>query len=51
MIPPKTIISELDQDLDRLALVHRAVSVGHAVEVRDPIEYAAGLDPAFEDVR
>jgi len=44
-------VSELDQDLDRLALVHHAVAIGHAVEVRDPIEDAAGLDPAFEDVR
>jgi hypothetical protein len=41
----------LDQDLDRLALVHRAIAVGHTVEVRDPVEDAAGLDPAFEDVR
>src|SRR5256885_11833697 len=26
--------SELDQDLDRVAVVHRAIAVGHPVEVR-----------------
>lgn len=41
----------LSVNLDRLALVHGAVAVRHPVEVRDPIEDAAGLDPAFEDVR
>src|SRR5215218_3871561 len=43
--------SELDQDLDRLALVHRPVAVGHPADVRDPVEDAAGLDPSVEDVR
>ena len=40
----------VDHDLDRLALVHRAVAVRHAVEVRRAVEDAAGLDPALEDV-
>src|SRR5918911_2168373 len=34
-------VSGLDHDLDRLALVHRAVAVRHAVKVRDPIEDTA----------
>src|SRR6266536_4322661 len=38
--------SEFDQDLDRLALVHRPVALGHPVDVRDPVEDAAGLDPS-----
>src|SRR5437870_6104311 len=45
------LLSELDQDLDRLAPVHCAVAVGHPVEVRDSVEDAAGFDPSFEDVR
>ena len=40
-----------DQDLERLALVHRPVPVGHLVEARHAVEDAAGLDPALEDVR
>jgi hypothetical protein len=35
-------VSELDQDLDRLALVHRAVAIGHSVEVRDRSKTRAG---------
>src|SRR5215207_5729530 len=42
--------SEVDHDLDRLALVHRAVAVGHAVEVGDAVEHAPRLYPAFEHV-
>ena len=42
---------ELDQELDRLALVHRAVALGHLVERAGAVEDAAGLDPALEDVR
>src|SRR5215208_5033956 len=38
-------------DLDRLAVVHRPVAVGHAVEADGPVEDAPGLDPALEDVR
>jgi hypothetical protein len=37
--------------LDRLAVVHRAIAVGHAVKTDDAIEDAAGVDPPFEDVR
>src|SRR6476469_2493898 len=37
-------------DLDRLALVHRAVAVGNAIEIRDAIEDAAGRDRAFQHV-
>jgi hypothetical protein len=44
-------IPERHHHLDRLALVHRAIAVGHPVEVRDAIEDVAGFDPAFEDVR
>src|SRR4051794_31171449 len=40
-----------DHDLEGLALVHRPVAVGHAVEADDAVEDAAGLDPAFENVR
>ena len=43
-------VLESNHDLERLALVHRSVSVGHAVEVRDPIEDPARLNPAFEHV-
>src|SRR5918911_410500 len=39
-----------DHDLERLALVHRTVAVGHTVEVRYPIEDAARLYPAFQHV-
>jgi hypothetical protein len=43
--------SEVDHHLDRLAVVHSPVAVGHPVEVRRAIEDASGLDPAVEDVR
>src|SRR4051794_23696304 len=39
-----------DEDLERLAGVHRAVRVGHAVEVDGPVEDLAGLDAARQDV-
>src|SRR5439155_2170391 len=42
--------SGLNHDLDRLASVHRAVAGGNLVEADDPIEDAAGLYPALEDV-
>jgi hypothetical protein len=42
--------SDGDQDLDRLALVHRAVAVGDPLEVDDAVEHATRLDPAFDDV-
>src|SRR5436853_6565068 len=38
------------EHLDRLALVHRPVAVGYAVEVDDEIEDLARLDPYLEDV-
>src|SRR6184192_2146117 len=38
------------EHLDRLALVHRSVAVGYAVEVDDAIEDPARLDPSLEDV-
>src|SRR5215210_279115 len=37
--------------LDRLAIVHRPVAVGHPVEAHDTVEDAAGLDPALQHVR
>ena len=43
--------SEGDHHLDRLALVHGPIPVGDFVEADDAVEDAAGLDPAFEDVR
>src|SRR5260221_6606749 len=43
--------SDLNQDFDCFAVVHRPVAVGYPVEVRDPFEDAARLDLAFEDVR
>src|SRR3954453_17897166 len=42
--------SGLDQDLDRLAVGHRAVAVGHAVEIRRGVEDLPRLDGAVEDV-
>jgi hypothetical protein len=42
--------SELDHHLDRLAIVHCSIAVGHSVEVGRSIEDAAGVDAAFEDV-
>ena len=42
---------ELDEHLERLALVHRPVAVGHVVERADAIEDAAGLDLPLENVR
>src|SRR5438046_2980602 len=42
--------SGLHHDLDRLAVVHRTVAVRYLVEADDPVEDAARLDPAFEDV-
>ena len=38
------------EHLDRLALVHRPVAVGYAVEVDDAVEDPARLDPSLEDV-
>src|SRR6266513_1740916 len=39
--------SKLDHYLDRFAVVHRAVAVGHAVEIRDAVEYFARLDSSL----
>ncbi len=36
---------------DRFAVVHRAVAVGRPVQAHDPVEDAARLDSAFEDIR
>src|SRR5207244_696056 len=36
--------------LDRLALIHRPVTVGYPVEVRDPIEHTTRLDLTFENI-
>src|SRR5947209_12983818 len=47
---PAHFNSELDHDLDRLALVHRAVAIRHTVKVRDPVDHAARLYPPFEHV-
>src|SRR5690349_4492450 len=41
----------LDHHLDRLPIGHRPVATGHAVEVHDSIEDAAGLNRPIEDVR
>jgi len=38
--------SKLDEDLDRFAFVHRPVAVRDVIERPDPIEDAAGFDPA-----
>jgi hypothetical protein len=38
------------QDLERLALVHRAVAVRHLVERTDAVEDAVGLDPSLKHV-
>src|SRR5882762_1520596 len=43
--------SDLDHDLDRFAVVHRPVAVGHPLEAHHAVEDVAGFDPAFEDVR
>src|SRR5205823_10572430 len=43
--------SKLDHDLECLAFVHRAVAVGDLVEADDPVEDAARIDAAFEDIR
>src|SRR5581483_3756283 len=48
---PPCLNSELDEELDRLALVHRAVAVRHVLERAGAVEDAAGLDPPLEDVR
>src|SRR5439155_20291006 len=45
------LLLEVDQDLDGLALVHRAVAVRHLVEADDSVEDTAWLDPPVEDVR
>ena len=42
---------EGDLELENLALVHRAVAVGHLVERSGPVEDAARLDPTLQDVR
>src|SRR6266513_3521915 len=39
--------SKLDHYLDRFAVVHREVAVGHAVEIRDAGEYFARLDSSL----
>jgi hypothetical protein len=36
--------------LDRLAVVHRPVAVGHTLDVRDAVEDPPWFDPALEDV-
>src|SRR3954451_5217833 len=46
--PPRR--SRLDQDLDRLAVGHRAVAVGHAVEVGRGVHDLPRFDGAVEDV-
>jgi hypothetical protein len=43
--------SDLHHDLDRFAVVHRPVAVGHLVEADHLVEDAAGLDAALQDVR
>src|SRR5688572_6524099 len=43
--------SRLDHHLERLAIGHRAVAIGDAVEVDRAVEHLARLDPAVEDVR
>src|SRR5207247_2900466 len=42
---------ELDQELDRLALVHRAVAGGHICKRAGAVEDTAGFDASLEDVR
>ena len=51
MTPATESRLELDEHLERLALVHRPVAVGHVVERADAIKDAAGLDLPFENVR
>lgn len=46
--PPRL---ELDQNLDRFAVIHCAIAAGHVIELTDPIEDATRLDTAFENVR
>src|SRR5207247_885127 len=46
-----SLVLELDQELDRLALVHRPVAVRNLVERAGAVEDAAGFDPTVEDVR
>jgi hypothetical protein len=43
-------LSRYDHHLDRLAVVHRPVAIGHLVEGAYAVEDASGLDSAFEDV-
>src|SRR5207249_1823871 len=52
--PPKYFSfasSELNHDLDRFAVVHRAIAIGHAVEIRHAVEHATGLDSALHHIR
>jgi hypothetical protein len=42
---------KLDHHLDRFAVVHRALAVGHVVEFDNAVEHAAGFDPPVEDIR
>src|SRR4051794_16924378 len=40
--------SRADHDLDRLSIVHRAISVRDFAELDRAVEHAAGLDPSVD---
>src|SRR4051812_48767870 len=42
---------QLDHDLDRLPIVHRAIAIRHAVEICHPVEHPTRLDSAFHHIR
>src|SRR5581483_3369350 len=52
-LPPSLVDEPLrpDHNLERLALVHRPVTVGHPVKVCDEVEDAARIDPALKNIR
>jgi hypothetical protein len=40
--------SERDHHLDGLAIIHRTIAIGDAVDVRGAVENEARLDPALQ---
>ena len=41
---------ELDHHLNGLTVVHRAIAIGDAVDIRGAVEHESRLDPAFQYV-
>ena len=42
--------SELDKDLDCLAIIHCPIAVGHSIKTRGSVEHAARFDSAVQNV-